>query len=79
MLKLGLALTFILGLFATDAFAQYQGRGGTQQEQDACARDVTRYCRKIIEQGDMVILSCLQQNRKRLTAGCRKVLQDNGV
>lgn len=78
MLKTSLALTVVLGLFATDAFAQHEGRSGSKQEQDACARDVNRFCRKVMDQGDMVILSCLQQNRQRLTKGCNKVLADHG-
>lgn len=78
MLKTSLALMVGLGLFATDALAQYQGRSGNKHEQDACSRDVNRYCRKVIDQGDMVILNCLQQNRQRLTKACNKVLTDNG-
>lgn len=78
MLKTSLALTLLLGLFTADALAQYQGRSGTKQEQDACSRDVNRYCRKVIDQGDMVILDCLQKNRKRLTKACNKVLTDHG-
>jgi len=78
MLKASLALTVVLGLFATEALAQQPRRSGSQQEQDACARDVQRHCRKVIDQGDMVILQCLQQNRQRLTKGCQKVLTDHG-
>jgi hypothetical protein len=50
-----------------------------QQRQDpGCARDVSRFCRAVIDQGDMVVLSCLQQNRARLSKVCAKVLTDNG-
>jgi hypothetical protein len=50
-----------------------------QQRQDpGCARDVSRFCRAVIDQGDMVVLSCLQQNRARLSKTCAKVLTDNG-
>jgi hypothetical protein len=80
MLKMGLALalalTFVLGMLTGQASAQQ--RSGTKQEQDACSRDVNRYCRKVIEQGDMAILNCLQQNRSRLTSACRKVLAESG-
>lgn len=77
LIKLSLALTLVVGLTGLEAMAQPQGRG-TQQEQDACSRDVRRFCRKVIEQGDMVILNCLQQNRKQLSKGCQKVLSDHG-
>jgi hypothetical protein len=50
-----------------------------QQRQDpGCARDVSRFCRAVMDQGDMVVLSCLQQNRARLSKVCAKVLTDNG-
>jgi hypothetical protein len=79
MLKTSLVLTLFLAVSMTGASAQTQGNRGTQQEHDACARDVNRYCRKVIEQGDMVILGCLQENRKRLTAACQRVLRQHGV
>jgi Cysteine rich repeat len=48
------------------------------QGQDACARDVSRFCRAHMNDGDMVILACLKQNRGRLSKGCAKVLTDHG-
>ena len=77
LIKLSLALTLVLGLTGLEATAQPQNRG-TKQEQDACSRDVRRHCRPVMDQGDMVILSCLQQNRKKLSKGCLKVLSDHG-
>ena len=59
-----------LALIATLASAQ-QGR-------DACARDVTRFCRAHMNEGDMVVLACLQQNRGRLSKGCQQVLISHG-
>jgi len=49
-----------------------------QQGQDACARDVSRFCRAHMNDGDQVVLACLQQNRARLSKACAKVLTDNG-
>jgi hypothetical protein len=49
-----------------------------QQGHDACARDVTRFCRAHISDGDQVVLSCLQQNRAKLSKPCAKVLADHG-
>jgi hypothetical protein len=44
----------------------------------ACARDVSRFCRAEMDQGDMAILRCLKQNRARLSKTCAKVLTDHG-
>jgi hypothetical protein len=49
-----------------------------QQGQDACARDVSRHCRAVMNDGDSAVLACLQQNRARLSRACAKVLTDNG-
>jgi hypothetical protein len=62
---------------STVAFAQGQ-RGGTPEEQKACTRDVQRFCRPVIDQGDLVILSCLQQNRAKITPACDQVLKSHG-
>jgi hypothetical protein len=43
-----------------------------------CGRDVARYCRAVINDGDEAVLACLKQNRARLSKGCAKVLTDNG-
>jgi hypothetical protein len=48
------------------------------QQGDACARDASRFCRAHLNDGDMVILACLKQNRGRLSRACAKVLSDNG-
>jgi hypothetical protein len=58
-------------LIASVASAQQQGH-------DACARDVTRFCRAHINDGDQVVLACLQQNRAKLSKACAKVLTDHG-
>ena len=49
-----------------------------QQSQDACARDVSRFCRAHMNDGDMVVLACLKQNRARLSKGCQQVLTSHG-
>lgn len=49
-----------------------------QRHDPGCARDVSRYCRAQMNDGDMVILSCLKQNRARLSKTCEKVLTDHG-
>jgi hypothetical protein len=62
---------------ATVAMAQQQ-HGGTPEEQKACAHDVQKYCRALMNDSDLVVLNCLQQNREKLTKSCDKVLKDHG-
>jgi hypothetical protein len=69
MARLLFLITFIL--MASAASAQQQGH-------DACARDVSRFCRAQMNDGDQVVLACLKQNRPRLSKGCEKVLTDHG-
>ena len=76
MHKFSLAL-ILSSILVSPAFAQQQ-RSGTPEEQRACARDVQRFCRPVIEQGDFVVLACLQQNRTKITAACDQVLKNHG-
>lgn len=70
-----LALVLLSLSVSTAAVAQERG---TPEEQKACSRDVQRYCRPVIDQGDLIVLSCLQQNRPRISKACDKVLKDHG-
>jgi hypothetical protein len=70
------ALTLLSVSVSTVAIAQQ--RSGTPAEQKACARDVQRFCRPLMDQGDFTILACLQQNRPKLTAACNQVLTSHG-
>jgi len=76
MRKFLLALTLLSSL-STGAIAQQQ-RSGTPDEQKACTRDVQRYCRLVMDQGDFTVLACLQQNRPKLTKACDLVLKTHG-
>ena len=78
MRKSLLALTLLSLTVSSGAVAQQQQRSGTPEEQAACNRDVQRHCRKVIDQGDFVILACLQQNRPQLSAACNQVLKNHG-
>ena len=60
---------------STTAFAQ-QGRG-TPEEQKACSRDVQKFCRPVIDQGDFTILACLKENRPKISAACDQVLKNH--
>ena len=68
-----LLLTPALLLAATTAFAQQ-----AQRTDPGCGRDASRFCRAVLDQGDMAVLACLQQNRAKLSKTCAKVLTDNG-
>jgi cysteine rich repeat protein len=61
-----------LALVASTALAQ-QRLG-----QDACARDVSRFCRSVMNDGDAVVLQCLKQNRHRISKACDKVMAEHG-
>ena len=78
MRKALLALFLLSTSVSSDAFAQQQARSGTPNEQKACARDVQRHCRAVIDQGDFTILACLQQNRPKISAACDQVLKNHG-
>ena len=75
-MKKVLLLALIASSVATNALAQ---AGARDAQERACGRDVSRFCKAVMDAGDMVILSCLQQNRTKITAACQKVLKDNGV
>lgn len=68
MLRILFVLPFVLMAFEASA----------QQSHDACARDVSRFCRAVMNEGDMAVLGCLKQHRARLSKACEKVLTDNG-
>jgi hypothetical protein len=74
MLKI--SFVFLSALMAAQALAI--SHASAQQGHDACARDVSRFCRVQMNDGDMVVLACLKQHRARLSRACDKVLTDNG-
>jgi hypothetical protein len=53
------------------------GSRGTPEDQAACRPDARRLCREFVG-NDMAVLSCFQQNRPKLSAACRAVLQRHG-
>jgi len=59
--------------------AQAQTGRGTPEEQKACSRDASRFCRKQMADGDAAVQQCLQQSRERLSRACRKVFQEHGM
>jgi hypothetical protein len=74
MKKLLVALFLLSVPVSIGAFAH----SGTDQEEKACAPDVRRFCRKVMDQGDFTILACLKENRPKLSPACRYVLVSHG-
>jgi nucleoid-associated protein YejK len=60
-------------LIASAASAQQQKQG-----HDACARDVSKYCRAQMQDGDQIVLACLKQNRAKISKPCQQMLASNG-
>ena len=71
-----ISFVFLSALMAAQVLAN--SHASAQQGHDACARDVSRFCRAQINDGDSVVLTCLKQHRARLSRACDKVLTDNG-
>jgi hypothetical protein len=72
-----IALTLII-LFAPVSAALAQGHAGTPDEQRACSRDASRFCRQSLG-NDTAVQQCLQEHRARLSRGCRKVFESHGM
>jgi hypothetical protein len=49
-----------------------------KQGHDACARDVSRFCRAQMNDGDQIVLACLKQNRARISKACQQMLTSHG-
>jgi hypothetical protein len=77
MHKLFLALIALV-LLSFLAPAGVLAHSGTDQDEKACAPDVQRFCRKLMDQDDLTILMCLKENRPKLSRACRYVLVSHG-
>jgi len=71
-----ITLTTLGGLSNAPLLAQ--GHMGTPQEQNACSRDASRFCRKDLG-NDSAIQGCLQANRAKLSKSCSKVFESHGM
>jgi hypothetical protein len=79
MQKFFLALAlFSLSLSAASAQQVSPQRSGTPEEQKACTRDVQRFCRPVMDQGDFTVLACLKEHRPKISAACEGVLKNHG-
>jgi hypothetical protein len=66
-----ISLSISLAVLASAAQAQQPGH-------DACARDVSRFCRSLMGDGDQAVLACLKEHRARVSKACDKVLTEHG-
>jgi hypothetical protein len=74
MRKFFFALTLLSVSLSTAAFAQQRG---SPDEQKSCTRDVHKFCRHVIDQGDFTILACLKENRSKISSACDRVLKNH--
>jgi hypothetical protein len=66
-------------LIAASSAALASEPHGTREEQAACRSDSRRFCRTIDpDTGTHGILTCLKQNRSKLSRACRGLLESNG-
>ena len=73
MARFVLIVPLVLTGFLVSAASAQQRPG-----HDACARDVARHCRAVMNDGDNAVLACLKQNRDRISKVCNKVMADHG-
>ncbi|MCP4617910.1 MAG: hypothetical protein GY844_15940 [Bradyrhizobium sp.] len=71
MTRFFLSIAFVLIAASTASAQQRPG-------QDACGRDASRFCRAQLNDGDQVVLACLQQHRAKLSKACQATLAANG-
>jgi hypothetical protein len=43
-----------------------------------CRPDIGRVCHDVVTEDDRIVLTCLQENQKKLRQACRKLLQSYG-
>jgi len=72
-------LTFAGGLLLAGAVvaAPAKAQDTRAAQERACSHDVSRHCRRYINDGDMAVYQCLQANRERLSAGCRRMIDSH--
>lgn len=68
----------LLSAFVSVGTVAHAQHSGTEQEQKACSRDVVRFCRPVMDQGDLTVLACLQQHRPKISKACNAVLVSHG-
>ena len=77
-MRKSLLALILLSISVSSQAAFAQQRSGTADEQKACTRDVQKLCRAVMDQGDLVVLSCLKENRPKISKACNDVLVSHG-
>ena len=67
-----------LFLIISGTSATLAQRQGTAQEQQACSRDASKFCRKDLG-NDGAVQQCLMGNRAKLSKACQAVFQSHGM
>jgi hypothetical protein len=77
------AAVLLAAVSSTPGLAQKKddsGNQGTSEEQAACRRDTRKFCRHLKpDEGSGAFLSCLQDNRKKLSKACNAVLESHNL
>jgi hypothetical protein len=71
-------ILFVIPLVLSTSAASAQTPQDRQKGHDACSRDVSRYCRAQMQDGDQIVLACLKQNRAKISKGCQQMLASHG-
>lgn len=75
-LRLAALLAATLSVAASLTAAPARAQDETRKAQErACSRDVSRHCRKVMNDGDMVVRQCLMDNHDKLSPACRKIVE----
>jgi hypothetical protein len=72
-------MAFMSAILVASTSAAFAEDRGTRDEQAACRADSRRFCRTVDpDSGTHGILTCLKQNRSKLSRACRGVLESHG-
>ena len=71
-------ILFVIPLLFIASAAAAQAPQDRQKGHDACSRDVSRFCRAQMQEGDQLVLACLKQNRAKISKGCQQMLASHG-
>jgi hypothetical protein len=75
MIRFAIILS-LLPVLAITATASAQT--AAEKHKSECVRDVTRFCRSKMNDGDEIVLACLKQHRAKLSKRCARTLTEHG-
>lgn len=73
--RTGLATAAVLAIAATTLPTPLSA---LNQWPKQCRPDISQICRDVLNEDDRTVLTCLQDNEKKLRQACRKLLQSYG-